>query len=73
MTGIYTGIATALALLTFIGIVWWAFSSGRKKDNEEAASLPFLVEDEIEQVDEDLNSNPDSNRNMDKKQEGSHE
>lgn len=46
MTGVLNGIMTLLALLTFIGIVWWAFSAGRVKDNEEAASLPFILPDE---------------------------
>jgi len=46
MSGILTGIVTLLALVTFLGIVWWAFSAGRKKDNEAAASLPFDLPDE---------------------------
>jgi len=39
-------IGTVLAMLAFFGIVWWAFSSGRKKDNEQAANLPFDLPDE---------------------------
>ncbi|MDN3988377.1 cbb3-type cytochrome oxidase subunit 3 [Zwartia vadi] len=38
--------ATVLAMLTFFGIIWWAFSKGRKKANEEAAMLPFVLPDE---------------------------
>jgi len=37
------GIVTALALLTFIGIVYWAFAKFRVKDNEQAAMLPFAL------------------------------
>jgi cytochrome c oxidase cbb3-type subunit 4 len=33
-------------MLTFFGIIWWAFSKGRKKANEEAANLPFVLPDE---------------------------
>ena len=58
MVGILNGIMTILAMLTFFGIVWWAFSARRKKDNEEASQLPFNLPDE---------------RPVDKKEEGSHE
>lgn len=57
MVGIINGIMTFLAMMTFFGIVWWAFSAGRVKDNQEAAMLPFSLPDEPE----------------DKKVEGSHE
>ena len=46
MIGIINGIVTLLALLTFIGIVFWAFSKGRVKANTEAANLPFALPDE---------------------------
>ncbi len=46
MSGILIGIMTLLAMLTFFGIVWWAFSAGRVKDNEKAALLPFDLPDE---------------------------
>jgi cytochrome c oxidase cbb3-type subunit IV len=36
---------TLLLMVAFIGIVYWAWSSRRHKDFEEAASLP-LEEDE---------------------------
>jgi cytochrome c oxidase cbb3-type subunit IV len=36
---------TLLLMIAFIGIVWWAWSSRRRKDFEEAANLP-LQEDE---------------------------
>ncbi len=43
---VLNGIMTLIALLTFIGIVWWAFSKFRAKDNEEASMLPFAQPDE---------------------------
>ena len=46
MIAIINGIATVLAMLTFFGICWWAFSRGRAKDNREAAMLPFALPDE---------------------------
>ncbi len=44
------GIATLVALLTFIGIVWWAYSRGRSKANRDASMLPFAQPDEAEQA-----------------------
>jgi cytochrome c oxidase cbb3-type subunit IV len=35
---------TLLLMASFIGVVWWAWSSRRRKDFEEAANLP--LEDE---------------------------
>lgn len=37
---------TVLAMLTFVGIVWWAFGRGRKAAFDEAAALPFSEEDQ---------------------------
>ena len=34
-------IVTVLCMLTFIGIVVWAYSARRKSDFDEAAMLPF--------------------------------
>ena len=34
-------ISVVLAALAFGGVVWWAFSKHKKKDFDEAASLPF--------------------------------
>jgi len=47
---ILNGIATLIALLTFIGIVWWAFSRSRAKANRDASMLPFAQPDETEQA-----------------------
>jgi cytochrome c oxidase cbb3-type subunit 4 len=35
------GIATVLCMIAFLSIVFWAYSSSRKKDFEEASMLPF--------------------------------
>lgn len=40
------GIQTILVMVAFFGIVWWAYSSHRKKSNDEASRLPF-DDDEI--------------------------
>ena len=34
-------IATVASFITFIGIVWWAYSRRRSNDFSEAANLPF--------------------------------
>ncbi|WP_414708245.1 cbb3-type cytochrome oxidase subunit 3 [Pusillimonas sp.] len=68
-----TGIMTAIALLTFIGIVWWAFSRGRSKANRDSAMLPFAQPDEVDldqQREAKGNGAPDA---KDKKQGESHE
>lgn len=40
-------IITVISMLTFIGIVLWAYSSRRKNDFDEAAMLPFNEEDDL--------------------------
>jgi cytochrome c oxidase cbb3-type subunit IV len=37
-------IVTVVSFLTFIGIVWWAYSARRGADFETAANLPFADE-----------------------------
>jgi cytochrome c oxidase cbb3-type subunit 4 len=34
-------IVTVLGFISFLGIVWWAYSDRRKKSYEEAAMLPL--------------------------------
>jgi cytochrome c oxidase cbb3-type subunit 4 len=34
-------VATVASFITFIGIVWWAWSKRREADFSEAANLPF--------------------------------
>lgn len=36
---------TVVSFLTFIGIVWWAYSSHRKQAYEEAANIPLDHDD----------------------------
>ena len=36
---------TVILLISFIGIVWWAYSKRRKTSFDEAANLPFADED----------------------------
>ncbi|OZI17744.1 CcoQ/FixQ family Cbb3-type cytochrome c oxidase assembly chaperone [Bordetella genomosp. 7] len=43
---IITGIMTAISMATFLGIVWWAYSRGRQRANQESALLPFALPDE---------------------------
>ncbi|WP_422466453.1 cbb3-type cytochrome oxidase subunit 3 [Endozoicomonas sp. ALC013] len=35
------GLATLVALVAFLSVVFWAYSSRRKGDFDEAAALPF--------------------------------
>lgn len=46
MWGVINGVATALAMGTFAGIVWWAWSTHRTEANREAALLPFALPEE---------------------------
>lgn len=43
---ILIGVMTVVSIATFLGIIAWAWSRHRVKDNEEAARLPFAVPDE---------------------------
>lgn len=38
---------TIISMLTFIGIVLWAYSARRKNDFDEAAMLPFADDNEL--------------------------
>lgn len=40
-------IATLVCMMTFIGIVIWAYSARRQPDFDEAAMLPFADEERI--------------------------
>ncbi|NLY63663.1 MAG: CcoQ/FixQ family Cbb3-type cytochrome c oxidase assembly chaperone [Alcaligenaceae bacterium] len=44
--GILNGVFTFISMLMFFGIIWWAWSRHRAKDNEEASMLPFALPDE---------------------------
>mgnify|MGYP001812333359 CR=1 FL=1 len=39
------GLSTALLMITFIGMCFWAYSRKRKKSFDEAANLPFADEE----------------------------
>ena len=44
-SGLISGIVTAVFIVVFIGIVWWAYSKGNKKRFEDAGKLPFGDDD----------------------------
>lgn len=50
------GLSTLLLMLTFIGVVAWAWSGKRKKDFDEAARLP---------LDEDIRGDAEGNDGLD--------
>ena len=50
---LFQSLWTIVVMVTFLGIVWWAFSSKRKAAFDEAARVPF--EDEP-QFDDNKNS-----------------
>jgi cytochrome c oxidase cbb3-type subunit 4 len=39
---------STLALLAFLGIVWWAYSGRQRERFEQAAQAPFALPDEQE-------------------------
>lgn len=43
--GTFQGILTIIVMLTFVGIVAWAYSSRRQKSFDEAANLVFSDEE----------------------------
>ena len=43
-----TAISTAVFLVLFVGITWWAYSGHRRAANAESAMLPLLLPDEAE-------------------------
>ena len=47
------GLGTIFAMVAFIGVVIWAYSSYKKKDFDEAAQLPFADENEPEAEQQD--------------------
>lgn len=44
----WRALSTVLMMVTFIGIVIWAYSGKRKKSFTEAANLPFADDDRHE-------------------------
>ncbi|MBI4741876.1 MAG: cbb3-type cytochrome c oxidase subunit 3 [Betaproteobacteria bacterium] len=49
-------IMTVVSLLTFLGIVWWAYTKTNKKGFDEAANLPFS-DDDADRAELGLSSN----------------
>lgn len=45
--GIAGSIFTVIVFVSFIGIVWWAFSAHNKGKFDEAANLPFADDDDV--------------------------
>lgn len=43
--GLIGTIVTVVFFITFVGIVFWAWSGNRKKDFDAAANLPFADEE----------------------------
>ena len=52
---ILNGLVTLIAMLMFVGIVWWAFSRCRVEANREASMLPFALPDESSSVEKEGN------------------
>ena len=46
------GLGTIYAMVAFIGVVIWAYSSYKRKDFDEAAQLPFADENDAKAQDE---------------------
>lgn len=46
--GILQGIGTILTMIAFLGVCWWAYSSRKKKDFDEAAQLPFVDDTKVD-------------------------
>lgn len=39
-------IVTVVSLLTFLGVIWFAYANGNRKRFDEAANLPFAEDDD---------------------------
>ena len=48
-------VITVLSFLSFIGIVWWAYSARRGADFEAAANLPFADEMDMQAAEKKQN------------------
>lgn len=44
---------TVVALVTFLGIIWWAWSGKKKSDFDAAAQIPFEEDNDGNLKDED--------------------
>jgi cytochrome c oxidase cbb3-type subunit IV len=48
MWSLLSSVMTVVSLVTFIGIVFWAYSRKRKKSFDEAANAPFALPDDAD-------------------------
>lgn len=48
MLALFNGMMTILAMFTFAGIVWWAWSAHRAEANKQASMLPFALPEEYQ-------------------------
>lgn len=65
--GTFQGIATILAMVAFLGVCWWAFSSHKKKDFDEAANLPFADEESTDEERQAPSVDSESSADSDKR------
>ena len=55
------GLGTVFAMVAFIGVVIWAYSSYKKKDFDEAAQLPF-ADDDVQETSDEQHKDARSNK-----------
>lgn len=44
-----SSVMTVVSFITFVGIMWWAFTPANRGSFEQAASLPFDDDDQVEE------------------------
>jgi len=44
------GLSTILVMIVFVGVCFWAYSSNKKKDFDDASNLPFQDDDIAERT-----------------------
>lgn len=57
-SGTISGIVTAIFIVVFVAIVWWAFSKGNKQRFEDAGKLP-LDDDDSQGIPPQRDTTPD--------------
>jgi cytochrome c oxidase cbb3-type subunit IV len=45
-----SSVMTVISFITFVGILWWAFTPANRGNFDQAASLPFAGEEEGKHV-----------------------
>ncbi|GIX31160.1 MAG: hypothetical protein KatS3mg124_1632 [Porticoccaceae bacterium] len=56
--GTLQGIGTALVMLAFLGVCWWALSPHKRRDFEEAARLPFAGDPPVDEERDEVGGRP---------------